>query len=281
MTRDALPKLALGTWLMGGTKEPDPQNDDAHDIAVVKTALDSGITLIDTAQNYAAGKCEELVGAAVAGYPRGHYQILTKQNKLHLSYDEVLMGCQASLQRLGLDYIDYFLCHAPNADFDMREFFRAANQLHKEGLVRHVGVSNLGPKMLQLAVETSEAPIVFNQVSFSPADSDILRTGTYDFCVEHNIAIQAYRSLVDFADDADVAAAAQAVADGHGLTLQQAAVAYLNSYQNMHFTIRASSTGHWQQLQDALLVKLPPADVEAIKQIHLQKSGKFGDMLAL
>ena len=63
-----LPKLALGTWLMGGTKEPDPNNDDDRDIAVIKTAIDAGITLIDTAQNYADGRCEESVGEAIAGY---------------------------------------------------------------------------------------------------------------------------------------------------------------------------------------------------------------------
>lgn len=68
--QNQLSKLALGTWLMGGTKAPDPNNDDEKDISIIKTALESGITLIDTAQNYADGKCEGIVGQAITNYPR-------------------------------------------------------------------------------------------------------------------------------------------------------------------------------------------------------------------
>ena len=64
-----LPKLALGTWLMGGAKDPDPANDDAKGIAAINLALDSGISLIDTAQNYAAGRCEEIIGEAIKSRP--------------------------------------------------------------------------------------------------------------------------------------------------------------------------------------------------------------------
>ena len=118
-----LPKLALGTWLMGGTKDPDPNNDDARDIAVIKLAIGSGIVLIDTAQNYAKGKCEELVGQAIVGYPRDTVRLLTKQNTQKLSFEQVVQGCHDSLERLGVTYLDYFVCHAPNPDFDLRDFF--------------------------------------------------------------------------------------------------------------------------------------------------------------
>ena len=59
------PKIALGTWLMGGTRDPNPNNDDEADIQKILLAIKSGVKLIDTAQNYAGGKCEQLVGEAL------------------------------------------------------------------------------------------------------------------------------------------------------------------------------------------------------------------------
>ena len=73
-----LQQLAIDTWLMGGRMDPEPSNDDEKDVNTIQLALDSGIKLIDTAQIYAAGKCEELVGIAIKDRPRDSYQILTK-----------------------------------------------------------------------------------------------------------------------------------------------------------------------------------------------------------
>ena len=279
--QDSFPKLALGTWLMGGTKDPDPDNDDKKDIAAVKTALDSGIILIDTAQNYANGRCEELVGLAIADYPREDYQILTKQNRIHLGYDQVLSGFYDSLNRLNLDYVDYFLCHAPNPDFDLTEFFKATNTLHKEGVLKHVGVSNFGPKSLQIALETSETPIAVNQVSFSLSDSGILTTHTYDFCLKNNIPVQAYRTLADIADDPEIFSALKSLSDKYELNPHQIALAYLNSYDGICFTIKSSSTGHWQQIKNALEAQLDTADIAKLNAIHLTKKSGFSNFLEM
>lgn len=266
---------------MGGTKEPNPDNDDAKDIEIIKTAINSGVTLIDTAQNYAAGKCEELVGQAICEYPRERIQILTKQNRLKLSYKDVIKGCHDSLKRLGVEHLDYFVCHAPNPDVDLADFFKASNQLYKNGLIRNVGVSNFGVKSLQIAVKTSEVPIALNQVSFSINDSDILTTGTYDFCLQHNIPIQAYRPLVDIKKEHDSYDLLVGIAKKTELTPHQVLVAYLNSYEGVNFTMRASSSEHWQQIKDALKVVLERSDIEALKKIHLTKPGAFGHFLEM
>lgn len=279
--QSSLSTLALGTWLMGGTKDADPNNDDAKDVSVIDLAIASGITLIDTAQNYAAGKCEELVGTAIANHPRENVQILTKQMRLHLSYDEVIDGCHASLQRLNTDYLDYFVCHAPNPDFDLRDFFKASNQLYKDGFIKNVGVSNFGPKALEVALNTSDLPIALNQVSFSINDSDILSSGTYEFCKKNNIPIQAFRSLVDIRKDKDSFDALSKIAQKMQRTPHQVQIAYLNSYDNMHFTIRASSKEHWQQIKDALAIQLASSDLDQLTAIHMSKKGAFGHFLAI
>jgi len=266
---------------MGGTKEADPHNDDQRDISVIQTAIDNEITLIDTAQNYAAGKCEELVGQAVKRYPRESYQILTKQAKSELLYDEVIRGCRASLRRLGLEYLDYFVCHAPRADVDMSEFFKAANRLYKDGLIRNVGVSNFGPKALQTAINSSDLPISLNQVSFSMVDNDIISSGTYDFCLQDNIPIQAYRTLVSLKDNREVSELLEKIALEYDVSPQQIALAYINSYENINFTVRASSVDHWQQIKDALKLKLSAETKEKLKKIHEKQQGVVNHFLEI
>lgn len=275
MIDEDFPKLALGTWMMGGTMQADPANDDAADIVVIRTALDNGVRLIDTAQNYADGKCEQLVGQAIKGYDRSSVQILTKQKKDQLEYDQVIQGCRGSLERLDTAYIDYFLIHAPRRDADLSQFFKATNQLYKQGLIRHVGVSNFGPKALQIAVDTSDTPIAVNQVSFSVNDADILTSKTYDFCVAHNIPIQAYRTLAELDKDPAVYGRLKAIANTHQLTPQQLALAYLHSYPEVNFTIRASSPEHWQDIKDALQIELDETDIKLLKRLHLAKKGGF------
>lgn len=274
-----IPKLALGTWLIGGTKNRDPKNDDGKDLRIIATAIESGINLIDTAQNYASGRCEELVGQAVSEFDRKDYQILTKQMKSHLRYNEVIEGCHASLQRLGLEYIDYFVCHAPNPEVDMKEFFKACNKLYDLGLIKNIGVSNFGPKMLKLAMDASELPIRLNQVSFSLADYDIISTGTYDFCLANNIAIQAYRTLAGSKYNEDTSNLVAPISKKYNLTTEQITIAYLNSFDNINFTIRASTSGHWDEIKEALGIKLNSGELNKIRLFHQKQVGQFRHLL--
>ena len=66
----SMPVLGQGTWRLGGVSERDPENDDARDITVIRRALDAGLTHIDTAEMYAGGHAEELVGEAIRGVER-------------------------------------------------------------------------------------------------------------------------------------------------------------------------------------------------------------------
>jgi diketogulonate reductase-like aldo/keto reductase len=276
-----VPKISLGTWLMGGTKEPNPQNDDQKDISVIHTAIENGITTIDTAQNYAAGRCEEIVGEAIKKYPRTAYQILTKQNKEYLSYSDVIEGCQQSMERMGIDYIDYFVCHAPNPKFDTQDFFKAANKLFKDGFIKGVGISNFGPRNIEIAVKTSELPILFNQVHFSIDDDDIVSTGTYDSCLKYGIKIQSYRSLVSIDENKVAQPILKEIANKYSITRHQVVLAYLNSYKDVVFTIRASSKMHWDEIKEAMQIKLDKEDIQKIKVTHTNKEGNFRQYLLI
>jgi len=268
-------KLALGTWLMGGTKDPDPNNDDEKDVAVIQLAIKNGVTLIDAAQNYANGRCEEIVGQAVKDLPRDSFQILTKQRKERLTYDNVIEDCQISLDRLGLDYIDYFVCHAPDPDLGVQDFFKATNELYKQEKIKAVGVSNFGVNMLEAAVKESNVPISLNQVHVSVDDDDVFRTGTYQFCLENNIPVQAYRAFAGYKDNDKAKKVIKSIADDLGLTEHQILLSYLNTYKGMAFTIRASSSKHWKEIKQALKYNLDIEYIEDIRKSHMNIEGNF------
>src|SRR3990172_3256303 len=100
--------LGLGTWRMGGSLYPDYSQDDQV-IGTIQAAIELGYTHIDTAEMYAAGHTEELVGKAILNFPRQSLFITTKIWHTNLSYEDIHPALQGSLRRLGTDYIDICL----------------------------------------------------------------------------------------------------------------------------------------------------------------------------
>ena len=260
----SFPTIALGTWLLGGTKEADPHNDDEADKQIIRTAIDAGVRLIDTAQNYAAGKAETLVGEVLAepAYMQKEVQVLTKHNRFKMeSVDQVEREFHGSLARLGRDYIDYYLLHAPNPDVPIDNFFTAVNKLVAAGKIHHVGVSNCGVAMLEHAIELCETPIVVNQLAFSPTDRHIVESGLYNMCRNNDIVVQAYRPLVDSIKILESNKVAQAIANDRGITIAQLAVAWLSSNEGVALTVRASSKQHWEDIFEAADIVLDEDEI--------------------
>lgn len=110
----SLPIYGLGTWGMGGFTERDPQNDDETDIQAIQNAIDLGVTHIDTAESYAGGYAETLVGQAIKPYPREQLIIASKVSPSHLRGSDIQRSVERSLRRLGTDYLDLYMPHAYN-----------------------------------------------------------------------------------------------------------------------------------------------------------------------
>lgn len=152
-----MPQLGLGTWPM----------DDAEAARVVATALGMGYRLIDTAENYGN---ERGVGQGLraAGVPRDEVFITTKFNRQWHSVQGARQACEASLQRLGLDYIDLLLVHWPNPDQNRYvQAFEGLVQLLEAGRVRSIGTSNFKPAHLQRLFERGFKPHI-NQIQLDP-----------------------------------------------------------------------------------------------------------------
>lgn len=206
----AIPKIGFGCWTIGGEAAADPSQDE-RSLAALRSALALGYTHFDTAEYYAAGHSEELVGRAVreAGIARESVFITSKVSPSHLKYDDVLRSCENSLRRLGMDTLDLYLIHWPERDMNLPETFRALNQLVCEGRVKHLGVSNFNLKLLKEAQALSETPLLTNQVPYSIPDRSYVKNGVLAYCQANDILLTAYspvksrffkgKKLADFA----------------------------------------------------------------------------------
>src|SRR5512133_2616309 len=107
-----IPKIGFGTWTIGGSSTPD-RAQDARSLAALRSALELGYTHFDTAEMYARGHAEELLGQAIreVGVPREKLFIVSKVMPEHLGYTDVLLACENSLRRLGMETLDLYLIH--------------------------------------------------------------------------------------------------------------------------------------------------------------------------
>lgn len=221
-----LPKIGFGAWSIGGDSSPDPSLDSAS-MAALRAALEAGYTHFDTAEYYAAGHSEELIGRAVreTNTKREHVFITTKVSEHHLSYDDVLKACEKSLRHLNMDYIDLYLIHWPGRGTDYAETFRALNKLVRDGKVRHLGVSNFKMKLLKQAQELSETPIITNQIPYSLPNRTYVENGVIEYCQQNDILVTAY-TPVKFRN-LKINQTIKAIAEAHAVTSFQIALAWL------------------------------------------------------
>ena len=158
----------------------------------VRTALDAGYRLIDTAENY---RNEDAVGQAIrdSGIDRGEIFVTTKFNRRWHSVDGVRQACEASLDRLGMDYLDLLLVHWPNPDQDRYvDALRGLDELLQAGTVRAVGTSNFKPAHLRrVQDETGIVPDV-NQIQLSPYTT---RSASRAHDAEHGIVTESWSPL--------------------------------------------------------------------------------------
>lgn len=211
----SVPKIGFGTWRIGGDSYADPKLDSVS-MTALRTALEVGYTHFDTAEGYAAGHSEELVGRAVreANAKREDLFIATKISPEHLQYEQVFTSCENSLRRLSMEYVDLYLIHWPRIGMKLEETFRALNKLVRDGKVQHLGVSNFNLKLLRQAQSFSETPILTNQVPYRLPDKSYVKNGILEYCQQNDILVTAY-SPVKFRN-LPMNQTLRAIAEAHG-----------------------------------------------------------------
>lgn len=190
-----LPVYGLGTWQMGGRNEPDSSKDE-EEIAAIQSAIDHGITHIDTAESYGGGHAEEIVGKAIKDYDRNTLFIASKVSAWNQSYDKLLAACEASLKRLETDYLDLYLLHRyPEAGIPIAETMKAMDRLVQEGIVRNIGVCNLTVNRFKEVQKHTKNKVVCNQIHYSVDCREAEITNIIDFCQQNDVLVVAWGPL--------------------------------------------------------------------------------------
>lgn len=249
---DGMPTLGLGTW----------QNDE-HDACVesVKTALEMGYRHIDTAQIYGN---EEAVGEGIeqADVPREDIFLATKVWTSSLAYEDVLDSTEESLEKLGTDYVDLLYVHWPADEYEPSETFRAFDELHDEGVIRNVGVSNFEPHHVDEAREHLDAPLFANQVEMHPfLPQEELR----EFAEETGLQLVAYSPLAR--GDVIGHETLSEIADRHDVSEPQVALAWL-AEKGVTAIPKATGEDHIQDNWESVDLELSDEEVATIDDIE-------------
>ena len=191
-----LSKIGLGTWLLGGDVKEKIDNDDVRDINAIKYAINNGINHIDTSESYSGGKCERLIGQAIKSFDRKSIFIATKVREWNLSYDNIISSCLKSLDRLQTDYVDLYYIHKQNKKFNIKDICIALNYLLEKGLIKNVGLSNVGIKTIEeynkyLLKKVYAVQNQYNLICRESSKKNIIK-----YCRENNIKFVAWRPLL-------------------------------------------------------------------------------------
>ncbi len=224
-----LPKIGFGTWKIGGGSNADRKTDTASK-AALRSALGIGYTHFDTAEMYAGGHAEELIGQVVreTRVKRETLFITSKVMPAHLQFELVLQSCEGSLRRLQMDYIDLYLIHWPQPGMKLSDTFRALNKAVRDGKVKYLGVSNFNLKLLNQSQGLSDSPIITNQVPYSLSERSYVKNGILEFCQQNDILLTAYSPLEQ--GNLRSSKTLNEIAKVHNATTYQIALAWITSH---------------------------------------------------
>ncbi|MEX0693469.1 MAG: aldo/keto reductase [Rhodospirillales bacterium] len=251
---DTVPRLGLGTWAMG-----ESASEFDREVAAVRYAIDRGIRLIDTAEMYAGGGAEKVVGAALSGTAinREEMFIVSKVLPGNAHYKDTIRACTGSLNRLGTDYIDLYLLHWQGAA-PFQETLDAFAFLQTSGKIRHFGVSNFdsGDMSEWLACKGGDATacnqILYNLSRRGP-EWDLL-----PLCRKRGVPVMAYSPLEQ--GRLQGAPVLDRIAQRHGVAPLQIALAWVLTGDNIIAIPKAVSHAHIDQNIAALAITLDAED---------------------
>jgi diketogulonate reductase-like aldo/keto reductase len=266
---ETVPALGQGTWYMG-----ERRSDAAREADALRSGIDLGMTLIDTAEMYANGGAEEVVASAVAGI-RDRVFIVSKVLPQNASRAGVAAACERSLQRLRTDRIDLYLLHW-RGGHPLAETVVWFDALKAAGKIRYWGVSNLDTAdMKELLGVPGGTACAADQVLYHP-DSRGIEFDLLPWCLEHRIPVMAYSPLGHNVRRLLGSAALQAVAGRHGVTPACVAIAWGLRDGNVISIPKAADLAHVRENAGAADLVLTAEDLAAIDAAHRPPARKVG-----
>jgi len=254
---EAVPILGQGTWKMG-----EDHRRAGDEVRALRLGMDLGMTLIDTAEMYASGGAEEVVGQAIEGR-RNEVFLVSKVLPSNASRAGVARACEQSLRRLGVEQIDLYLLHW-RGSVPLVETAAAFDALKAAGKIRHWGVSNFdSDDMAELAALDAGAAVQANQVLYNLDHRGI----EFDLLPQsraRGLPVMAYSPVGQGDLDSDRRLAA--IAARHGASAGQIALAWTLRQPGVIAIPKAVREAHIRQNRAALAIVLGPDDLTELDQ---------------
>ena len=250
--------LGQGTWRMG--EDPDKRRSE---IGALRTGLDLGMTVIDTAEMYADGGAERVVGEAIAGR-RDEVFLVSKFYPHNATRERMRAACERSLKRLGTDRIDLYLLHW-RGDVPLRETLDGFEDLMKVQKVRYAGVSNFDVDDLEELARLKDGlpRIVTDQVLYN-----LVRRGAeFDlvpWCRQRKRPVIAYSPLEEGLLSHKAHPVLGEVAARHDATAAQVALAWVMRHGDVIAIPKASRATHVRENRGAADIRLTKRDLDAL-----------------
>jgi diketogulonate reductase-like aldo/keto reductase len=253
-----VPVIGQGTYLM-------EHDDRSRAIASLRRGLDLGMTHIDTAEMYGAGRVEELVAEATVG-KRDQVFLASKVLPSNASREGTIRACEASLERLKTDYLDLYLLHWTSSH-PFGETLAGFEKLQKDGKIRAYGVSNFDVDDLEEAWPLAGNAIACNQVAYHLKERYIERR-VLPWCKEHGIPIVAYSPFGQgrFPRQGRGRAVLDQIARQRGMTPWQMALAFLTCDPQVLAIPKSSKIKHIEENAAAGDLVLAPEEMAAISE---------------
>lgn len=266
----SLPAIGQGTWYMG--EDAGRRRDE---VAALQAGLDLGLKLIDTAEMYADGAAEEVVGEALAGR-RDSAFLVSKVYPWNAAGQKAITACEASLRRLKTDYLDLYLLHW-TGDFSFADTVNAMETLIAQGKIRRWGVSNLDYGDMQALWQVAGGQhCATNQVLYHLASRGI----EYDllpWCQQQQMPVMAYSPLAQagrLRRDLFSNPVVNDIARTHNVSAAQILLAWVIRLPGMIAIPKAANVAHVEQNAAALEITLSADELKQLDKAYPAPKGK-------
>lgn len=253
-----LSAIGQGTWYMGENSRARPKEVDA-----LRAGIDLGLTLIDTAEMYAEGGAEEVVGEALQGGLRDKVFLVSKAYPWNAAGKKAIAACEASLRRLKTDVLDLYLLHW-RGNYSLAETVEVMETLMQQGKIRRWGVSNLDySDMQELSRVSGGKACATDQVLYHLGSRGI-EFDLLPWCQQQAMPVMAYCPLAQagrLRDGLLESSVVQDIAHAHRASAAQILLAWVISHQGVMAIPKAASVAHVEENAAALKIVLSADDL--------------------
>jgi diketogulonate reductase-like aldo/keto reductase len=257
-----VPAIGQGSWHIGQGRHPATEEEEA-----LRTGLSLGMTLIDTSGNYGGGRSEELIKRVIVGQ-RDRAFVVSKLEPNEVTGDAMARACEASLARLGTNYLDLYLLHWPVSNAHFPEVVAGFERLRAAGKIRSWGVSNFSVRQMEDLFRTPQGDrCATNQVSYSVTDRAIERD-LLPWCEQLGMPVMAYSPLggpgASLLRDPTLAR----IGAARGCSAAAVALAWTIRSGNVIAIPESGSPAHVKENAVALALTLTPQELQTLDAAH-------------